>query len=54
MIHVDLLGPYSKFIRQQQPGGAIVNNNVSLTCVTMIDPATGCFETIEVPMFDLD
>ena len=38
MVHVDLIGPYVKYIRQQQTGGAIINNNVSLTFMTMIDP----------------
>ena len=30
-VHVDLIGPYIKSIIQSQPGGAIVNNYVSLT-----------------------
>ena len=30
-VHVDLIGPYSKSIRQQHPGGAIIVNNFSLT-----------------------
>ena len=25
-VHVDLIGPYSKSIRQQQPGGTIIGN----------------------------
>ena len=30
-VHVDLIVPYRKYIRQQQPGGIIIQNNVSLT-----------------------
>ena len=54
MVHVDLIVTYSKFIRQHQPGGAIINNNFSITCMPMIEPATGWFEIVEVPMFDLN
>ena len=51
---MDLIGPHSKSIRQHQPGGAIIKNNVSLTCLKMIDPATGWFEIVEMPTYDLD
>ena len=53
-VHVDLIGPYIKYIRQQHLDGAIINNNVSLSCTTMIDHATGWFEIFEVPTYDLD
>ena len=53
-MRVDLIGLYSKSIRQHQPGGAIIKNNVSLTCLKMIDPATGWFEIVEMPTYDLD
>ena len=36
MANVDL-------IRQQQPGGATIKHDVSLTSMTMIDPAMGWF-----------
>ena len=39
----DLIGPYSKSIIQQQPCGAIIENNFSLSCITMINTATGWF-----------
>ena len=52
-MHVDLIGPYRKSIRQQQPGGSVIRKNVSLTCMMMIDPDTGWFEIVEIPMFDL-
>ena len=54
MVHVDLIGPYSRSTRQQHPGGAIIKNYVSLTCMTMIDPAMGLFEIIKVPTYELD
>ena len=53
-VHVYLIVPYSKSIRQHQHGGTIINNNVSLTCMSIIDPAKGWFEIIEVTMFDLN
>ena len=54
LVHVYLVGPYSKSIRQQKPGGAIINNNGSLTCMIIIDPAIGWLEIVEVPTYDLD
>ena len=45
---------YIKFIIQQQTGGAIIRNNVSMTCRTMIDLATGWFDIVEIPTYDLD
>ena len=51
---MDLVGLYSKSIRQQQPGSAIIRNKDSLTCMTIIDPATGWFKIVEIPTFDLD
>ena len=53
-VHVDLIGTYSKSIIQQHPVGIIVLNNASLTCMTMIDPATGWFEIVKIPTFDLE
>ena len=53
-MHVDLIGTYRKSIRQQQPGGAIIWKNASMTCMTMIDPATGWFKIFEMPTFNLD
>ena len=54
MVHVHLLDPYSKSIRQQQPGGTVIRNNASLNCMTIIDPDTGWSEIVEIPMFDLE
>ena len=53
-MHVDLIGPYSKSIRQHQPGGTVIPNNASLTYTAMIEPATGWFEIVEMPTFDLE
>ena len=46
-VHVDLIGPYIKSIRQQQPCGAIIKNNVSLNFMTIIDNATGWFSFLK-------
>ena len=53
-VHVDLIGPYRNSTEQQQPGGATINIYFSLTCMTIIDPATGWFEIVKLPMFDID
>ena len=53
MVYVDLIGPYSKSIRQHQTGGAIIKNNFSLTYMAMIDPDTGWFEIFELLMYDI-
>ena len=53
-VHVYLIGTYSNSIRQQQPGGTVIRNNASLTCMTIIDPAKGWFEISKIPMFDLE
>ena len=53
-VHVNLIVPYSKSIRQQQPCGAIITNNFILACMMMIYPSTGWFEVVEVLKFDLN
>ena len=53
-VHVDLIGIYRKSIRQQQPISAIIWNNVSLTCMTMIELATSWFKIVEILTFYLD
>ena len=52
-VHVDLIGPCSKSTIQQNPGGTVIRNNYSLTCITIIDPDTGWFNIFKIPMFDL-
>ena len=53
-VHVDLIVTDSKSIIQQQPGGIIFTNNVSLTCMTMMDPTIGSLEIIDIPMYNLN
>ena len=52
-MHVDLICPYRKSIRQQQPGGTVIQKNASLTYMKIIDLATGWFEIVEIRTFDL-
>ena len=54
IVHLDLIGTYSKSIIKQYSGGTTIKNNVSLSCMTMIDPDTGWFEMVKVTKFDLD
>ena len=54
MLYVELIGPYRKLIIQQQPGAAIIKNNVSITCMPIINPAMDWFEIVEVPTYYLD
>ena len=53
-VHVYLIDPYSKSIRQQQPVSTIIWKNSSLTCIIIIGPSTGWFEIVEIPTFDLE
>ena len=53
-MHVDLIGPYRKYIGQKNPGGTVIRKNASLTYMTMIDPSTGWFKIFEIPKFDLE
>ena len=53
-MHLDLIGPYSKSIRQQHPVGAIITINSSLACMVMIEPKTGCIKIVEIPTYNLD
>ena len=53
-MHVDLIDPYSKSIRQHQPDTTIIVNNIRLTFMTIINLATGWFERIEIMTYDLD
>ena len=53
-MHIDLIGPYSKSIRHQKPGGTIIKKGVSLACLKIVDPTTGWFEIIKFPCFDFN
>ena len=50
-VHTDLIGPYSITAKQFQTDGTIVEKELSLTCMTMIDPVTGWFEIVEIPSY---
>ena len=54
LVHIDLIGPYAIFIRQQQTCGDIINKDNILICTTKIDMATGWFEIFKFPWFGLD
>ena len=51
---MDLIGSYSNYIRQQQPGRTIIKENVNINCMRTIEPDTGWFEIVEVPTFDIN
>ena len=48
-VHIDMIVPYIKYIRQQQPVIVIIKNNGIITCMMTIDP-----QYFEVPTFDLN
>ena len=52
-MHTDLIGPYSITAKQTQPGGEIKEVDLHLTAMTMVDPATGWFEIVEVPYYNI-
>ena len=54
MVHVELIGPYCKSKRQHHNGGAIIKNNVSFTCTTMIDPIGNVQENSRRLMHDYE
>ena len=54
LVHINLIGPYSKSIIKQKPGGAIIKKYLILAYITIIGPATGWFKIVKVPWFDLD
>ena len=54
LVHVDLIGSYRNYLRHHHPGGTIIWNNISMTCMTIIDPTTGWFKIFEIPTFNLD
>lgn len=52
-VHVDLIGPYTKTVKQIQPGlDKPKKVDLELIAMTFIDPATGWFEIAEVPAKD--
>ena len=53
-MNVDLICPYSKPIIQQHPVGATMKNDVSITCMTVVNPCAGWFDIVKVTMFELN
>ena len=53
-VHVNLIGLYSKSIRQHQTGNNIIKNNVSLTFMNMINTYTVWFEIFKVLMYEIN
>ena len=53
-MHTDLIGPYSITAKQTQPGGKVKEVELQLTAMTMVDPAMGWFEIIEVPYYNIE
>ena len=53
-MHTDLIGPYSITAKQTQPGGEIKEVELQLTAMTMVEPATGWFEIVEVPYYNIE
>ena len=49
-----MIGPYRSYIIQQKKGKNTIKDNISITCIKIIEPTTGWFEISEVSMFDLD
>ena len=54
MVHIDLIGPYTKNVKQHQPDNIIKDIDLQLCYMTFIDPATGWFEITEVPYYDTE
>ena len=54
LVHVDLINPYSNSIRQHQLEGDIIKDNISLTCMKTINPATRWFEIVNIPTYNLN
>ena len=53
-MYTDLIEPYSITEKQTQPGGKIKEIELQLTAMTMVDPAMGWFEMVEVPYYNIE
>lgn len=49
---VDLIGTYTIKAKVKQLDGSLKTHDLQLCCMTFIDPATGWFEIVEVPLID--
>ena len=54
LMHINLIGPYDKSMRQHKTGISTINKYAIPNCMKKIDPATGCFKIVEVPCFNLE
>ena len=53
LVHVDLIGPYRRSMIQKKPGVNVIYKKDRIPCMTMIDPASGWFEIVEITTFNL-
>ena len=53
LVHIYLIGSYTKSIRRKNPGVDIIRYDISLDYMKIIYPATVWFEIVEVPCFNL-
>ena len=51
-VHIDLIGPYTVKVKQNQPGGTTKEVYFKLTCMTFINTSTGWFKILEFPYYD--
>ena len=53
LFYINMVCPYSNAIRQHHTGKVITNKDMSITYLTILDPAIGWFNFFEIPCFDL-
>ena len=53
-VHIDLIRPYTIITRQNQLKCETKEVELHLACITMLDPATGWFENVEVHNFIIE
>ena len=54
LVHVDLIGPYRRSIRKQQPGGTVIYKNDRLICMKMIERTKVWLKIINIPTLKLE
>ena len=52
-VHIYLTGPYTITAKQIQPGCETKEIDLKLTAMTIVDPTTRWFETVEVPYYGI-
>ena len=53
-VHVELIGPNSKYIGKPHPVDTIIQSIIILICMMIIDRATVCFKKFEIPICGFD